>query len=138
MKTVFIDTGYLIALDSKADQHHAAASKHWRYFSRARPRLVTTNLVMTEVVTFFANRGMHARAVEVGNRLLASRVVRMIHVDEQLFAAGFEYLSNRPDKRFSMTDCVSFVVMEQLGIRDALAFDAHFEQAGFIRLPLVS
>lgn len=136
MKTVFVDSGYLVALDSKADQHHVAASKHWRDFIRGRPRLVTTNLVMTEAVTFFANRGMHARAVEIGNRLLASRVVQMIHVDEQLFAAGFEYLSNRPDKRFSMTDCVSFVVMERLGIQEALAFDAHFEQAGFTRLPL--
>lgn len=136
MKTVFVDSGYLVALDSRADQHHVAASGHWRDFIRGRPRLVTTNLVMTEVVTFFANRGMHAKAVEVGNRLLVSRVVRMIHVDEQLFATGFEYLSNRSDKRFSMTDCVSFVVMERLGISEALSFDAHFEQAGFTRLPL--
>jgi predicted nucleic acid-binding protein len=136
VKTVFVDSGHLVALDSKADQHHGAASSHWRDFIRGRPRLVTTNLVMTEVVTFFSNRGMHARAVEIGNRLLASQVVRMIHLDEQLFAAGFEHLSNRPDKRFSMTDCVSFVVMERLGLREALAFDAHFEQAGFTRLPL--
>jgi uncharacterized protein len=138
VKTVFIDTGYLIALDSTADQHHSSAARHWREVSRMRPRLITTNLVMTEVLTFFVSRGKHAKAVGIGNRLLTSRAVEMIHVDEGLFGAGFEYLRNRPDKRFSMTDCVSFVVMERLGIRDALAFDAHFEQAGFIRLPLAS
>jgi len=135
VKTIFVDSGYLIALDSTADQHHASATQHWRGFARMRPRLITTNLVMTEVVNFFVNRGRHAKAVEVGNRLLASQAVQMVHVDELLFGAGFEYLRNRPDKRFSLTDCVSFVLMERLGIREALAFDAHFEQAGFVRLP---
>jgi predicted nucleic acid-binding protein len=56
-------------------------------------------------------------------------------VDEDLFRAAFTYLQQRRDKRHSLTDCVSFVVMQQLGIADALAFDAHFAQAGFTRLP---
>ena len=52
--------------------------------------------------------------------------------------AAFYYLQQRSDKRYSLTDCVSFVVMEKMNILQALAFDAHFEQAGFIRLPPIS
>jgi predicted nucleic acid-binding protein len=62
--------------------------------------------------------------------------VQVIHVDQDLFRAALEFLRRRADKRFSLTDCVSFVVMDRLGIREALSFDAHFEQAGFVRLPL--
>lgn len=135
MTTVFVDTGYLIALESAADQHHAAAVRHWRDFSRTRLSLVTTSFVLDEVVTFFTSRGHHAKAVEIGNRFLTSPSVRLVHVDEELFRAALHYLERRPDKRFSLTDCVSFVVMDRSGVREALAFDAHLEQAGFVRLP---
>jgi predicted nucleic acid-binding protein len=133
--SVFVDAGYLIALEAADDQHHAAAVRHWRGFLPTHPRLVTTSFVLDEVVTFFNSRGRHSKAVEVGSRLLASPSVRLVHVDEELFRSAFAYLERRPDKRFSLTDCVSFVLMSQLGIQEALAFDAHFEQAGFTRLP---
>lgn len=88
-----------------------------------------------EVVTFFNNRGHHAKAVEIGSRLLRSPTVDLVRVDESLFAAAWARFQNRPDKRYSLTDCISFVVMEQRGLREALCFDAHFKQAGFVRLP---
>ena len=135
MTSVFLDTGYLIALETADDQHHAAAVRHWGEFLRSHPALLTTSFVLDEAVTFFSSRGRHAKAVEIGTRLLTSPSVRLVHVDEELFRAAFEYLRRRPDKRFSLTDCVSFVLMDRLGIRQALAFDAHFEQAGFTRLP---
>jgi predicted nucleic acid-binding protein len=135
MTEVFLDTGYLVALESAGDQHHAAATEHWRELSRSRPRLLTTSFVLDEVITFFVSRGRHSKAVEIGSRLLASPSVRFVHVDEELFRAAFEYLKQRSDKLFSLTDCASFVLMERLGIRDALAFDSHFEQAGFARIP---
>ena len=135
MTSAFVDAGYLIALESADDQHHAVAVRHWRGFLPTHPRLVTTSFVLDEVVTFFTSRGRHAKAVEIGRRLLTSRSVSLVHVDEELFRSAFAYLERRPDKRFSLTDCVSFVLMSQLGIQEALAFDAHFEQAGFTRLP---
>ena len=135
MTPVFLDTGYLIAIDSANDQHHAAAVAHWRDLVRSSPQLVTTGFVLDEVITFFISRGRHAKAVEIAERLLNSPSVRLVHVDGELFRAAFEYLKKRPDKRFSLTDCVSFVLMARLGIRKALAFDAHFEQAGYTRLP---
>ena len=96
---------------------------------------MTTSFVFDEVVTFLNRRGRHEKAVEVGVRLLESPSVRLIHVDEPLFEAGWSYFRNRADKRYSLTDCISFVVMEREGIQDALCFDAHFEQAGFTRIP---
>jgi predicted nucleic acid-binding protein len=125
----------LVALEAADDQHHAAALRHWRAFMQTRPQLVTTSFVLDEVATFFNSRGRHGKAVEIGERLLESPSVHLIHVDEELFAAAWSYFRRRGDKRFSLTDCVSFVVMERLGIDAALAFDAHFTQAGFRTLP---
>lgn len=135
MREVFLDTAYLIALEASRDQHHAAASRHWQALVDQSPRLVTTSAVFDEVVTFFSVGGQHEKAVRLGRALLSTPYIRVHHVDEALFAEAFEYLARRRDKRFSFTDCISFVLMQRLGIDDALTFDAHFEQAGFRRLP---
>ena len=135
MSRAFLDTGYVIALETSDDQHHERAQEHWRDFLRQQPRLVTTSYVFDEIVTFFNRRGRHAKAVEVGERLLGSASVEVIHVDEALFEAGWSYFQGRADKRYSLTDCISFVVMERAGIVAALSFDRHFEQAGFKRVP---
>lgn len=135
MTAAFLDTGYIIALEAADDQHHAAALQHWRGYVPSRPQLVTTSFVLDEVATFFNSRGRHAKAVEIGERLLGSPSVRLVHVNEDLFGEGWTYFRRREDKRFSLTDCLSFVLMERLGIETALAFDAHFVQAGFRTLP---
>ena len=96
---------------------------------------MTTSYVFDEVVTFFNSRGRHAKAVEVGRRLLQSPSVHLVHVDTGLFEEAWRYFQKRPDKDYSLTDCVSFVVMEREGIQEALTFDGHFDQAGFRRLP---
>ena len=97
--------------------------------------LVTTSYVIDETVTFFNSRNFHAKAVEIGERLLASRSVTVVHVDEVLFREGWNYFSQHADKRYSLTDCISFALMRQKNIKRALAFDKHFDQAGFERLP---
>jgi predicted nucleic acid-binding protein len=135
MSSAFLDTGYVIALETSDDQNHEQAQEHWQGLLRQQPRLVTTSYVFDEIVTFFNRRGRHAKAVEVGERLLGSVSVEMIHVEHELFQAGWRYFQQRADKRYSLTDCISFVVMERAGIAEALSFDRHFEQAGFKRLP---
>jgi len=132
---VFVDTGFLIAVEMVQDQHHSSAIDAWRRILRSPPQLVTTSFVVAELVTFFVSRGRHAKAVDLAENLRGSSGIHLVHVDQELFEAGFEYLKRRPDKRFSLTDCISFVVMNRMAIREALTFDAHFEQAGFIRLP---
>jgi predicted nucleic acid-binding protein len=135
MTPLFIDAGYLIVLEAADDQNHDAALRHWRGLLQSLPPLVTTSYVFDEVVTFFNSRRRNAKAVEIGNSLLRSSAVEFVHVDEQLFYEGWQFFQRHRDKSYSLTDCVSFVLMERRGIREALTFDRHFAQAGFNKLP---
>jgi predicted nucleic acid-binding protein len=135
VKPAFLDSGYLIALEAADDANHRAALHHWRSDAGASLPLVTTTFVVGEVVTFFNSRGKHAKAVEIGQRLLTSSSVRIVHVDQSLFFQAWRYFREHSDKTYSLTDCASFVLMRSLELRTALAFDRHFVQAGFQKLP---
>jgi uncharacterized protein len=135
MNAVFLDTGYLLALELSNDQNHQAARRHWQGAINSLPPLVTTSYVFSEVVTFFNSRSHHMKAVQIGNNLLRSPSVQLIHIDEQLFHLGWAYFQQHQDKMYSLTDCISFVVMQKLGIRTAFTFDKHFVQAGFQKVP---
>ncbi|MGL6339686.1 MAG: type II toxin-antitoxin system VapC family toxin, partial [Waterburya sp.] len=99
------------------------------------PKIITTSYIFDEIVTYFNSRNYHAKAVQVGNSLLQSAFVEMIQVDEQLFNAGWSYFQKHQDKQYSLTDCISFIVMEKLDITIAFSFDKHFLQAGFLKQP---
>jgi predicted nucleic acid-binding protein len=135
VSSVFLDTGYVVSLELSDDQHHDAAVRHWEELASLSPTVVTTSYVFDEIVTFFNSRNLHDKALDIGNRLLTSSHIRLIHVDEPLFNLGWRYFQQHHDKRYSLTDCISFTVMNQMGIHSALAFDRHFTQAGFERLP---
>ena len=102
---------------------------------KSPPQLVTTSYVFDEVITFFNSRGRHEKAVEVGDNLIQANSIELIHVDEAVFYEGWEYFQKHKDKTYSLTDCISFVVMKQRVIKAALTFDRHFAQAGFDKLP---
>ena len=131
MNAAFLDTSYLLALELANDQNHHAALHHWQRIGPLLPVLVTTSYVFDEVVTFFNSRGHHAKAVQVGNNLLLSPSVQFMQVDEHLFHAGWQYFQQHQDKHYSLTDCISFIVMQQANIITAFTFDRHFAQAGF-------
>lgn len=138
MKSIFLDTGFLIALEAADDSQHQIAVSHWREITRLNPlpRLITTSFILSEVATFFNSRGRHAKAVEIGERLMNSRSVRFLFIEEEVIHKAWRYFVRHEDKSYSLVDCTSFVVMEDLGLREALAFDKHFAQAGFARTPL--
>jgi uncharacterized protein len=135
MNDLFLDTSYLLALTLANDARHDQAIEHWRRLLPTSPRFVTTSYVLSEVATFLNSRGRHDKAVEVGARLLHSPSVRLIHVQESLFHEAWDYFQRHSDKAYSLTDCVSFVVMRDLGLTTALAFDVHFAQAGYLKEP---
>jgi uncharacterized protein len=135
MKAAFLDTSYVLALELSNDQNHRAALKHWRSTIKSLPPLVTTSYIFDEVTTYFNNRGYHAKAVEVGNRLLSSPSVQLVHIGEDLFTEGWHYFQKHKDKGYSFTDCISFVVMKRLELETAFAFDKHFVQARFKKVP---
>ena len=135
MNAVFLDTGYVLALELANDSNHRAASEHWAKVSGSLPRLVTTSFVFDEIVTFLNRRKRHEKAVEAGTRLLTSPTVQFVHVDELLFAEAWGFFQQHADKDYSLTDCISFVLMKRLGLQTAYSFDQHFVQAGFTKEP---
>jgi len=135
MTPLFLDTSYIIALEAVDDQHHEDSYKHWQSLITSLPPVVTTSYVFDEIVTFFNSRNQHTKAVEVGNRLMSSPSIQFINVDEALFYKAWRYFKQHTDKSYSLTDCISFLIMGRLGIKKALTFDKHFAQAGFKKLP---
>src|SRR5438270_10911577 len=123
MTSPFIDTSYLIADENTDDQFHKTAYKHWRDLLKSPRPLVTSSYVLVEVVTLLNNRRSHSKAVELGNNLLSSRLFNVVHVNEELFYEAWRYFQKYKDKRYSLADCVSFVLMDKLGIEEALTFD---------------
>src|SRR5216684_4343570 len=109
MTSLFLDTSYLIAVESADDQYHKIASKHWRDLLKSSPRPVTSSYVLVEVVTLLNNRRLHSKAVELGNSLLSSRLFNIVHVNQELFYEAWGYFQKHQDKTYSLTDCVSFV-----------------------------
>lgn len=135
MSKVFLDTSYLLAVELTRDQNHQAAKQHWQGIVQALPQFVTTSYVFDELVTYFNSRGYHEKAVQIGNDLLVSPSVEFIHVDQSLFREGWEYFQQHQDKDYSLTDCISFIVMKQFSSDVAFTFDGHFAQAGFKKVP---
>jgi len=132
MTPVFADSFYFIALVNPRDPAHARAGA----FSTNDPRpVVTGHWVLTEVADGLARSAVGRQVFEQLVRSLEGRIdVRLMPFADELFAAGLDLYARRPDKEWSLTDCVSFVVMEREGITDALTGDRHFEQAGFVAL----
>jgi predicted nucleic acid-binding protein len=131
MKVVFADTFYWIALTNKLDALHEQALALPR--ALGSPRIVTTEPVITEYLNFFAEWGEHFRRKAAGNvRTIISlpSVTVVPHTDES-FLAGFALYEARPDKGYSLTDCISMETMRRNGLTEVLTNDRHFEQEGF-------
>jgi uncharacterized protein len=130
MERVFADTGYWIALLNSRDELHQKASSASRDF---RPgQIVTSEMVLTEFLNSFSDYGPHlrqaaARAVES----LRSARIAIIPQTTQLFANALRQYRAVADKNWSLTDCASFLIMEEQGLTAALTHDRHFAQAGF-------
>lgn len=134
MATLFADSGYWIALIDTRDQLHSrarSASARLNDFE-----IVTTQMALVETLASQAGSGDRARlaATRLVERLAQSPRVEIIPQTDAQFQAAFERYAARPDQRWSLTDCASFIVMEERGISEALAYDRDFEQAGFTAL----
>ena len=130
MSAVFADTFYWVALSDPADpryQEAVAAEK-----SLPGAKIVTTDEVLSEFLTFFAGDAwLRARAVRAVQGLLNSPVVTVVPQSHETFLSGMELYRQRPDKGYSLVDCISMQTMRREGITEALTNDRHFEQEGF-------
>src|SRR5206468_158149 len=126
---VFLDSSYAIALASRTDQYHPQAIELSRHISNHRVRLLTTRSVCFEVANALAKPRFRSIAVGFLNCLEASATAEIVPASEELYRHGFDLYRERPDKDWSLTDCVSFLVMRERGVTEALTSDEHFEQA---------
>lgn len=128
---MFLDTSGLFCLHHADEPRHADA---WDYFSAAGPK-VTHGEILSEFATLCLARGLPRRsAVEFVRALLGHPEVDVAWIDGRLHLAALDFFNARPDKRYSFCDAVSFVLMGERGIEEALTTDRHFDQAGFRRL----
>ncbi len=130
MSGVFADTSFYLALLRADDPLHSSAVNELR---RNRP-IVTTEFVVLELGNACARAVDHADFLALVAGMRASDRIAIVPLDSSLLDRGLELLANRPDKDWSLTDCISFVVMEDHGLHEALTGDKHFEQAGFVTL----
>jgi uncharacterized protein len=128
MKTTFADTAFYVALVNPRDELHAAAVER---ASSLQGDVITTEYVLVELGNRLARSGDKEVFVELISRLEGDPRVIVVPADPSLFRRGFDLLAGRLDKDWSLTDCISFVVMQERGLTDALTGDRHFEQAGF-------
>ncbi len=133
---IFVDTGAWAALAAADDPHAEEARRFYVDLSRgSHGALVTTDFVLDESATLIRLHVDVPAAARFVRGILSAASVTRVHVDPDQFLEALELFESHPDKRWSFTDCTSFVAMRALGIRRAFAFDRNFEQAGFERLP---
>jgi predicted nucleic acid-binding protein len=128
MTECFADTFLFLALINPRDRAHQAAVKS---VDELRAPLVTTAWVLTELADGLCARATRGTFLMLESRLRADPRVVVVPSSRDLFDRAMGLYRSRPDKDWSLTDCVSFVVMRERGITEALTGDHHFEQAGF-------
>jgi len=131
MTALFADTFYWIALADSTDSAHQRALVFTT--KRATSPIVTTDEVLTEYLTFFstASEPFRRQAAEGVEGLLASSAVRVIPQSRESFRSGLRLYRARPDKGYSLVDCISMQTMRTEGLTEVLTNDRHFEQEGF-------
>jgi uncharacterized protein len=127
------DTSALLALYVRNDANHARALE----FVRQNPsaRYVLTELILAEVATRLRALAGAERGASVALSLLESRRYEVLFADSGLLRGAIQRMARLRDKRLSLADCVSFEVMDRLGLRDAFSFDRDFRDCGYAMVP---
>ena len=129
MTRIFADTSGFLALFSAADENHARAARVFEQLRKGQAPLLTTSYVVLETYSLLGRR-FGLEAVKMFRDGFAP-LVEVIWVDDALHNSGLDLLLKTRKRSLSLTDSVSFVVMNQNGLSEAFAFDHHFEQEGF-------
>lgn len=128
---MLLDTSGLMCLFDQRDHRHAQAIEHYD----SAPSRLTHNYVLAEFVALsIARRVPQLEALRFINAIRNSDEIEVGWVDRNLHDQAMRLLTERQDKSWSLCDAVSFVLMSQRAIFDALTTDQDFDQAGFARL----
>ena len=131
---IFLDTAFAIALSVETDQHYDQAVKLAEQLETENTILITTTAILLEIGNALSKRRYRQAAKELLLSLEQDDKVEIKTITDEFYQKGFELFCNRPDKDWGLIDCVSFVVMRENNLSQALTTDEHFEQAGFVAL----
>jgi predicted nucleic acid-binding protein len=131
MRRLFADAFYWIALLHEGDQWHQPVMQLTK--TLAAQHIYTTDAVLDEYLATYSARGAYLRqgAAATVRRLLTSSEVTVIPQTRALFLEGLSLYETRPDKEYSLTDCISMQVMRRESLTEVLTNDHHFTQEGF-------
>lgn len=127
MDSVFVDTSAFYAVFDKSDKNHIKAVN---FLKKNESPLVTNNLVVIETINLANARRGHEDAVKIGKKFYDEDIVTIINIVSEDERKAWQIFKKYADKKFSLTDCVSFAAMDRLKIKQAFAFDIHFSQYG--------
>jgi hypothetical protein len=133
MSGIFLDTGYLIALINKRDNLHEVAVKASGKFHGP---FLTTQLIFIEIANSLCLPAQRSLSINIIMKIQEDALTTTVPCSSDRFNRALEFYRKRSDKAWGMIDCFSFMVMDEFGIKQALTFDEHFRQAGYI-VPLL-
>ncbi len=131
LKHIFADTFYWIALSNQNDSWHKKAKS---ISQEIYPfQIITTDEVLIEFMNYLGDRGhyLRAKAVQLVQSILVNPNIEIIPQSRDSFYAGFQLYQDRPDKGYSLTDCISMICMRRESLVEVLTHDHHFAQEGF-------
>jgi uncharacterized protein len=131
MAEVFLDTSFAIALSAVTDQNHARAVQIAEQLELSNTRLVTTQAILLEIGNSLSKQRYRSAAISLLDSLSSDPNVEVVSLTDALYKAAFNLFRSRTDKEWGLVDCVSFTVMQDRRMTEALTADDHFNQAGF-------
>ncbi|APB32606.1 Putative nucleic acid-binding protein, contains PIN domain [Gloeomargarita lithophora Alchichica-D10] len=131
MAKVFLDSAFAIALSAHTDQFHSRALRLAEQLEASKTQMITTRAVLLEIGNALSKVRYRLAAVSLLEAIETDSCIEIIPLSEELYTSAFSLFRTRPDKEWGLVDCISFIVMQERGITDALTTDEHFRQMGF-------
>lgn len=131
-----MDSSFAIALAAPSDQYYKRAKRLSRDIRRQDERIVTTRAVVLEIGNALSKQQHREAALRMLQSIEEDSNIEIVPLSEGLYREALDLYRSRTDKEWGLTDCISFVVMQQRSISEALTADSHFVQAGFQALLL--
>lgn len=130
MNKLFVDTSGWASLFVSTQSYYSQAEQYFRLALQQKKRIYTTNYVIAELVALLNSplRVSRSQIFEIVDAIKTVTYVEVIHIDDKTDGLAWTLCKSRLDKAWSLVDCTSFVVMQQLEIQEALTTDQHFEQ----------
>lgn len=134
MSEIFLDTSFLVAFYNRRDKDHLKAR---RFISEVKEGsiFIISDYIFDETLTVLLVRGGKPLSIEAGRKILEDERIYLLQIDEEVFQKAWLVYRSYQDKKWSFTDCTSYVLMKNLSVNIGASFDGHFNQFGFITVP---